>query len=62
MPEDQREAEPGPSDERTDADKLSAWGPGGWSREHGQEHHGSPPEPPPEPGYDRGFDEEAPTG
>jgi hypothetical protein len=44
------------------ADYLSAWGPGGWSREHGREIHGVPR-------YDRGYrpfpwwrDDGAPTG
>ena len=43
------------------ADYLSAWAPGGWSREHGREMHG--------PRYDRGYgqlpwwrDDGAPTG
>ncbi|MBW3629215.1 MAG: hypothetical protein KY464_07955 [Gemmatimonadetes bacterium] len=51
------------------ADYLSAWGPGGWSREHGREMHGRPPEPPRGGRYDRGYgrlpwwrDDGAPTG
>jgi hypothetical protein len=54
------------------ADYLSAWGPGGWSREHGREHHGQPRFPRGQ--YDRGYrgdprdqrtwwyDDGAPTG
>jgi hypothetical protein len=54
------------------ADYLSAWGPGGWSREHGREHHGPPRFPRGQ--YDRGYrgdagggrpwwyDDGAPTG
>jgi hypothetical protein len=51
------------------ADYLSAWGPGGWSREHGRELHGGRGGPPPGARYDRGYrplpwwrDDGAPTG
>jgi hypothetical protein len=36
-------------------DYLSAWGPGGWSREHGLEHHGAPGGKYARGQYDRGY-------
>jgi hypothetical protein len=51
------------------ADYLSAWGPGGWSREHGRELHGGswgPPRGARDPRGYRGrpwwYDDGAPTG